>query len=1377
MEHFTPVEPSKKPVRDDLSLDQSILNTPKPQACSTVNRKPFDPLPPVVQKAKEDLPSVQSPSYLLNAIDDIKLLADQLGSLGEKSSDLFKMPPPGGRPLRKASSVAELWDDRRESAITDSEANSSLGILKLDDLQGISDDLLGNIHKEYSFHSLGEKENVQPDLVKPIKTSSSRYSLNDMEAENKRRQMGSNISSKMLNESTSSSQSVKADLRLRLQKALAQRTIDRSIDSIRLSQFGESFNVDDSTNEAEPVTGNSSKDAVGTYFSGSTETPSPNSNATFGAANFMSFSGSPAVIDSMSSENFQSADMAMDRLEQDENSWRQHFEDLPTASNPKSDASGIEHLTQNLNLSTMSGIFAGEVTVSSSIMEDAGKRRMSAGEYFKLHTEQLGDTYDQRPNFGHSITSPPKRRPHPPLINMNTSQGSVDEVPTRDAGLSRTLNSSFADTLNCSGSMFSEALNPSGQNSVSHPASRSMDLMPPPPPRTKPSAAKSRPFEVRDSVSTRLSMSLSLPRESEDGVAKDLNSSSLSLDSGEKHMSLSQVAILLNEKPSGTKSTRELIDELLEKIVISTSKPDLELGRVQSAYDESTKVSKSSSNPVSRLDKTLLMNSSGNSPSRNQRVKEWISQTGLMNHSCDDSVFGHDVDDSISYDKQTEKNVDKDSKRVSSVSQISKASSTSNIRKVKSDPKLNNIVDFKRERDGDESVASFMPPPATSGNPALGHYRNFSTPKVHSEQHVIKYHSLNRASSNSGANKSNLSSRRLIGTEDDNSSGRSRSRSSQGSSQLSVKFQGPYEQTSNGKHSSQNSFPSQENFVKRSTSRQSEPDSKSHVSEWKYYSSESRPPSNCGSARSGISSSKSSSKHTDLASIASGPLHIDSTHTQLSWSSVSPGSSVTQTFALRNKASSRVRLLVTSPNAAFKLLGERGEHLSELILTLHSEETRRINVIFSPISIGPIVGKIVISRVATSESSSGATEDRRLIALYGYGGKAELSVDGASKDRWAQLFLNMCMFADIDAHSEVSDNDASHDAPQIVAFFSVRNSGRVPAYISVEVAREIPFEDCGVYVSPMEIPLMPGEIRRVTVRFDPDRDILQWLHKNADDMQPLANIWLSWSELATWQRIRRIFMKYYKTDGSGPLSNWGTLYSGDIGVGQELKDNRSSESVLAQAVRRVKVAVLIERERLNLFDMDATLVFDQLVANETAMFNSPQLDERTLDSSENFDSPIIAGMLHGQPDPQNDVFSKGDNCGSPLSSITSASKINLQQQAVGDMPNDLVVNTNLMCKDPKVCSLEFPETRLSHKSKVKVTFQNPSAEKTHVSISALSSPFSVSTPKFHVPPNSYVTMSVIFRPVETGMHHSTLNVMVSGRHARSYLLRGEGVLD
>lgn len=60
-------------------------------------------------------------------------------------------------------------------------------------------------------------------------------------------------------------------------------------------------------------------------------------------------------------------------------------------------------------------------------------------------------------------------------------------------------------------------------------------------------------------------------------------------------------------------------------------------------------------------------------------------------------------------------------------------------------------------------------------------------------------------------------------------------------------------------------------------------------------------------------------------------------------------------------------------------------------------------------------------------------------------------------------------------------------------------------------------------------------------------------------------------------------------------------------------------------------------------------------------------------------------------------------------------------------------------------------------------------------MSDLSAPFSVSTPKLQVPPVSYATMSLFFRPLKTGIHHCTFNIVVDGNHVRSYLLRGEGI--
>lgn len=1365
MDHsFTP---AKKVIGD---MDHSIFNTPEPQASSTVNRRAHESLPslpPVIAKTKADK-EVPSPAYLLNAIDGMRLLTDQLGSLQEGSENGKRLPIPGGHQIRKAASVAELYNDRRGSVAGDSEANSSLGILKLDEYQGFSEpedaanlsDLLANFRRDYSFHSMAGKENAQPNSL-------SHMSLKEVDVSAKGRQPGLDISSKVLNSDVDSSQSrsVQADLRLRLQKHLAQRTIDRSVDSVRLSQMSDYFetsNISADENDVEPFSVNLSKDPIGAYFGNPEQTPSPVSDATFGAANFLTFSGSPAALDS--SENFQCADLAMDRLKQDENSWRQYFADLPVVqgTSPSSDSVGGEHLTQNLDLTSMSGIIAGEVTVSSSIMEDVGKRRLSVGEYFKLHTEQLGDrSGDECPNYINSLKSPSKKRPHPPLVNMNTFDVSTDEIPTRDSGLNKTLNSSFPDTLNFSSSVKSDVTNLSKYSvkMEDNPASRSIDLMPPPPPRPRapPSISGSRASDVRDSLSTRLSMSLSLPRDADNSEMKDLNSSSLSLDSGEKLMDISQMVKVMHEQAAGKKSARQLVDDFFQRCFKPL--PDIntepKVNTQRKSLGSQSCISNGEINPKSMTQKVGVMDSSEHSPSRNQRVKEWIS---TINDSRGGSVLESDSEGagSQNQEKSSPDTYRKFTLKSSSVNQRRSVHAIT-VNQGKGE-KLTGSKSEDSDHEHDESVASsFMPPPTRAGNPALNHLRNFSTPKFNGREAPMAgphqraasafVASTHQRSVSAGqfSNKMNLS-RKLMDIEAQYGTKElSDGSTSRGSDHQSSKFHRSYDKSVGSKHSSQSSSSTLKSLGQRSISQRSDSDYR-----------DPRPPSNCGSTRSATSCAKSSSKQTDVGSVTSGPLQIDSTHTQLSWASVSPGSSITQTFALRNKSCVRVRLLVSSPNTAFKLQGERGEISSEMMITLHSEETRRIHVVFSPLTVGAVVGKLVISRVATSDSSSVASEDRRLIALYGYGGMAELTVEGASKDRWAQLFLNMCI-SESDARCEVSDIDISNDALQGVSSFSVRNSGKIPIFVSLQIAGELPFEDCGVYVTPKDISLSPGEVGRILVRFDPVRDILQWLNKNAEDMQLLANIWLSWSELATWQRIRRLHTKYYKSEKSGPLATWGTLYTGDLGVGRELKDNRSSESSLAQAVRRLKVAVLIEREKLNLFDMDATMVFDNLVANETAMFNSPQLNERTLESSEFFDSPILAG-------PAQDLYSNGND--SPISTVSKHSALET---------NSLVVVTTVSSPEPQTLFIEFPPTTLGHKSRVSITFQNPSSEKSLVCISDLSNPFSVSTPKFHVPSHSYATMKVFFRPTDSGTHHSTLNVMVNEKSVRIYMLQGEGV--
>lgn len=94
-------------------------------------------------------------------------------------------------------------------------------------------------------------------------------------------------------------------------------------------------------------------------------------------------------------------------------------------------------------------------------------------------------------------------------------------------------------------------------------------MPPPPPPRSKavPGNLRDRTSAVRDSISSRLSMSFSIPRDFDESEVKDLNSSSISLDSGEKLASISQIISAMKDISAGPKSKRQLVDDFMRRFV------------------------------------------------------------------------------------------------------------------------------------------------------------------------------------------------------------------------------------------------------------------------------------------------------------------------------------------------------------------------------------------------------------------------------------------------------------------------------------------------------------------------------------------------------------------------------------------------------------------------------------------------------------------------------------------------------------------------------------------------------------------------------------------------------------------------------------------
>lgn len=102
---------------------------------------------------------------------------------------------------------------------------------------------------------------------------------------------------------------------------------------------------------------------------------------------------------------------------------------------------------------------------------------------------------------------------------------------------------------------------------------------------------------------------------------------------------------------------------------------------------------------------------------------------------------------------------------------------------------------------------------------------------------------------------------------------------------------------------------------------------------------------------------------------------------------------------------------------------------------------------------------------------------------------------------------------------------------------------------------------------------------------------------------------------------------------------------------------------------------------------------------------------RTMDSSEFFESPIIAGAgmkasdFFGSPTYQ----ASSIKATSPLSSVSSQNHHTPKLKECH--PNELNVVTTQTSNEHQSFTLEFPPTTLGHKSKVKITLQNPSSQK------------------------------------------------------------------
>ncbi|RZF34061.1 hypothetical protein LSTR_LSTR016645, partial [Laodelphax striatellus] len=78
------------------------------------------------------------------------------------------------------------------------------------------------------------------------------------------------------------------------------------------------------------------------------------------------------------------------------------------------------------------------------------------------------------------------------------------------------------------------------------------------------------------------------------------------------------------------------------------------------------------------------------------------------------------------------------------------------------------------------------------------------------------------------------------------------------------------------------------------------------------------------------------------------------------------------------------------------LVEEKGNAVQEMRINLEGMESRQITVSYCPLQVGASKASLVITRA--NQKSTCGQPNRKVLYLYGYGGKAVLNIRGVNKD-------------------------------------------------------------------------------------------------------------------------------------------------------------------------------------------------------------------------------------------------------------------------------------------------------------------------------------------------------------------------------------------
>ncbi|KYN26769.1 hypothetical protein ALC57_03810 [Trachymyrmex cornetzi] len=189
-------------------------------------------------------------------------------------------------------------------------------------------------------------------------------------------------------------------------------------------------------------------------------------------------------------------------------------------------------------------------------------------------------------------------------------------------------------------------------------------------------------------------------------------------------------------------------------------------------------------------------------------------------------------------------------------------------------------------------------------------------------------------------------------------------------------------------------------------------------------------------------------------------------------------------------------------------LGDKQTINTSLVLVMQRQEIKTLAVVFSPYSVGSVVGNITIKHYTRESSDS---QQFKRIPLYGYGGCSKVKISGPFKDSSKKLWLSLG-----NLYSETMTLNASIRLDNIGDLRSFAKVTIIPKVIS-------PIMDSSWHINPKEIILNPKESQDITIQFHPKKEDFALLQRS--EVSHVATINVIYGDEPTRWRIRRLYNK------------------------------------------------------------------------------------------------------------------------------------------------------------------------------------------------------------------------------------------------------------